>query len=69
MTPMIRRTPRTRGPHRGSLVHDTEGGAMLEYLILVGVVALLSIQAFSGFAGKVDKTMNEQMLDPAKMGL
>jgi len=36
---------------------------------LAGVVALLSIQAFTGFAGKVDTTMNQQMLDPAKMGL
>ncbi len=51
------------------LVQDTKGGAMLEYLILVGVVALLSIQAFASFGGKVDKSMNEQMLDSAKMGL
>jgi hypothetical protein len=51
------------------LVRDTGGGSYVEYLILAGVVALLSLEAFTGFAGKVDTTMNQQMLDPAKMGL
>jgi Flp pilus assembly pilin Flp len=61
--------PRERTSKNRSLVHDTKGATTLEYVILTGVVALLSIQAFSGFAGKVDTTMKEQMLDPAKMGL
>jgi hypothetical protein len=52
-----------------SLVHDTIGGALLESLILVGVIALLSMQAFIGFGGKVEKTMQDQALDTAKMGL
>jgi hypothetical protein len=52
-----------------SLVHDTMGGALLESLILVGVIALLSMQAFIGFGGKVEKTMQDQALDTAKMGL
>jgi hypothetical protein len=52
-----------------SLVNDTVGGALLESLILVGVIALLSMQAFSGFGGKVEKTMRDQAIDTAKMGL
>jgi hypothetical protein len=52
-----------------SLVDDTIGGALLESLILVGVIALLSVEAFVGFGGKVEKTMQDQALDTAKMGL
>jgi hypothetical protein len=52
-----------------SLVDDTMGGALLESLILVGVIALLSMQAFIGFGSKVEKTMQDQALDTAKMGL
>lgn len=68
---MIRRTARRRDcpPAILRLAQDTGGASYVEYIILAGVVALLSIQAFTGFAGKVDNTMNQQMLDPAKMGL
>lgn len=51
------------------IVRDTRGASYVEYFVLAGVIALLSIQAFTGFAGKVDTTMNEQAIDPAKMGL
>ena len=60
---------RERTQPRNDIVRDTKGASYVEYLILAGVVALLSIQAFTGFAGKVDTTMNQQALDPAKMGL
>jgi Flp pilus assembly pilin Flp len=68
---MIRRPARRRERPSASrtLVRDTSGASYVEYLILAGVVALLSLQAFTGFAGKVDTTLNQQMLDPAKMGL
>ena len=68
MTPRTTR-PRQRPHATRDLFRDTGGASYVEYLILAGVVALLSIQAFTGFAGKVDTTMNQQMLDPAKMGL
>jgi hypothetical protein len=52
-----------------SLAADTRGGSLAEYLILVGVVVLLAIQAFTGFGSEVARTMKDQMLDQAKMGL
>ncbi len=65
-----RTTPRRELPHAiRDIALDTVGASYVEYLILAGVIALLSIQAFTGFAGKVDTTMNQQALDPAKMGL
>ena len=41
----------------------------MEYLILVGVIALLAITAFTGFGSEVAQAMKDQMMDPAKMGL
>jgi Flp pilus assembly pilin Flp len=52
-----------------SLARDTRGESMVEYLIIVGVVALLAITAFTGFGSQVAHAMRDQMLDPAKMGL
>lgn len=45
---------------RPSLIHDTRGSHAVEYLILVGVVALLSIPAFMHFGSNVGKTAREQ---------
>ena len=67
---MTRQTTRREHPPAiRDVVRDTHGASYVEYLILAGVIALLSIQAFTGFASKVDTTMNQQALDPAKMGL
>ena len=39
------------------LIKDSRGASLVEYIILVGVVALISITAFKLFGGKVqDKT-------------
>jgi Flp pilus assembly pilin Flp len=45
---------------RPSLVHDTRGSHLVEYLILVGVIALLSIPAFTQFGKSVGKTVKQQ---------
>jgi Flp pilus assembly pilin Flp len=42
------------------LIKDTRGASLVEYIILVGVVALISIAAFKMFGGKVqDKTTRQ----------
>jgi len=51
------------------LARDTRGNSIVEYVILVGVVVLLSIQAFATFGTQVSGKVKEQVLDPAKMGL
>jgi Flp pilus assembly pilin Flp len=51
------------------LARETRGASAVEYAILAGVVALLAIQAFTGFASAVDATVGQQALDTAKMGL
>ena len=35
------------------LIKDTRGANLVEYIILVGVVALISIAAFKAFGGKI----------------
>ncbi|HMI83526.1 MAG TPA: hypothetical protein VK550_05495 [Polyangiaceae bacterium] len=47
-------------PARARLIDDTRGSHAVEYLILVGVVALLSIPAFTHFGKNVGKTVKEQ---------
>lgn len=42
------------------LAKDTRGANLVEYVILVGVVALLSIAAFKAFGGKVQSKVQEQ---------
>ncbi|HMJ52559.1 MAG TPA: hypothetical protein VK540_10800 [Polyangiaceae bacterium] len=42
------------------LVGDTRGSHVVEYAILVGVLALLSIPAFTQFGKNVGKTVKEQ---------
>ena len=42
------------------LLRDRRGASMVEYIILVGVIALISIAAFQTFQGKiVDRTEKE----------
>ena len=36
-----------------SMIKDTRGASLVEYIILVGVVALMSIGAFKAFQGQV----------------
>jgi Flp pilus assembly pilin Flp len=47
---------------------DTRGGEFIEYTIVVGVVALLSIWAFQIFGIDTSAVVNEQAADPAKLG-
>jgi Flp pilus assembly pilin Flp len=42
------------------LVDDTRGSHLVEYLILVGVIALLSIPAFTQFGKNVGKAVKQQ---------
>jgi Flp pilus assembly pilin Flp len=42
------------------LGRDTRGANMVEYILLVGVVALISIAAFTKFGGKVQEKIREQ---------
>ena len=39
---------------------DTRGANMVEYILLVGVVALIAIAGFKLFGGKVKDKINEQ---------
>lgn len=42
------------------LLKDERGANLVEYIILVGVVALLSIAAFKMFGSKVQQKVQEQ---------
>ena len=42
------------------LIKDTRGASLVEYIILVGVVALISIAAFKAFGGKVQEKIKAQ---------
>lgn len=43
-----------------SLVTDTRGANMVEYILLVGVVALLCITAFTQFGGSIQTKIAKQ---------
>jgi pilus assembly protein Flp/PilA len=43
-----------------SFIKDTRGANMVEYIILVGVVAILAIAAFKAFGGKVSDKITKQ---------
>jgi Flp pilus assembly pilin Flp len=43
-----------------ALVRDTRGANMVEYIIVVGLVALIAIVGFSTFGGDVKKKIEEQ---------
>jgi len=42
------------------LLKDTRGANMVEYIILVGVVALISIAAFKAFGGRTQDKIKRQ---------
>ena len=42
------------------LIRDTRGAGMVEYIILIGVVALLAIAAFKYFNTSVRTKVNQQ---------
>jgi Flp pilus assembly pilin Flp len=42
------------------LISDSRGANLVEYIILVGVIALLSIAVFKAFGGKVQSKVQEQ---------
>jgi hypothetical protein len=50
-------------------ISDTRGGALTEYVIWTGVVALLALQAFRAFGTHAANTIHEQGADVAKLGL
>jgi Flp pilus assembly pilin Flp len=43
-----------------SLLHDERGAGMTEYIILVGVIAMLAIVAFRFFGSSVSQKINDQ---------
>jgi len=45
---------------KNGLIRDTRGANMVEYIILVGVVALLAIAAFRYFNSSVKAKVNQQ---------
>jgi len=42
------------------IVRNTHGANMVEYILLIGVVALICIAAFTKFGGKVQEKIREQ---------
>lgn len=46
--------------HCRAIVRDRRGANMVEYIILVGIVALFAIGAFKMFGGKVVSKVTEQ---------
>ena len=47
-------------PKSRSFVADRRGANMVEYIILVGVVALIAIAGFKIFGGKVREKIDQQ---------
>jgi len=43
-----------------ALVRDTRGANMVEYIIVVGLVALIAIVGFTTFGGDVKKKIEDQ---------
>jgi pilus assembly protein Flp/PilA len=45
---------------RSNLLKDTRGANLVEYIILVGVVALIAIAGFTTFGDEVQQKIEEQ---------
>lgn len=43
-----------------ALLADTRGANLVEYIILVGVIALIAIAGFKAFGSRVNDKVNEQ---------
>jgi Flp pilus assembly pilin Flp len=52
----------------GRSLNDDRGGAVVEYLILVGVVALLAIHAFTVFGTDTSTVVHAEGANVAKLG-
>jgi Flp pilus assembly pilin Flp len=46
--------------NQSNLLKDTRGANLVEYIILVGVVALIAIAGFKIFGSQVEAKVNEQ---------
>lgn len=57
LLPLAPSTLRTRLSH---LRHDRRGAAFVEYLIIVGIVALLGIAIFNTFRGHINNAAEGQ---------
>jgi Flp pilus assembly pilin Flp len=63
--------PDRSGVVRGIARHrlsDARGGAVVEYVILVGVVALLAIHAFTVFGTDTSTVVHQEGANVAKLG-
>jgi Flp pilus assembly pilin Flp len=45
---------------RKNIVNDVKGANLVEYIILVGLVALFAAAGFKAFGGKVKEKINQQ---------
>ena len=45
---------------RRSLISDKKGANLVEYIILVGVIALIALAGFKYFGQKVNSKINDQ---------
>lgn len=50
-----------------AVIRDTRGAGMTEYIILVGVIALLAIAAFKIFGSKVSEKISQQSTSVEKV--
>jgi pilus assembly protein Flp/PilA len=58
---MTKLTPPGRStPSRTGLARDVRGASLVEYIILVGVVALIALAGFKVFGEKVDAKVKNQ---------
>lgn len=51
-----------------NLLHDEHGANLVEYVILVGVVALIAIAGFKAFGETVDNKVEEQSAKVEQIG-
>jgi len=54
------KTPKLSMIRAGKLLKDSRGANLVEYIILVGVIALIAIAGFKIFGKKVTDKVNEQ---------
>lgn len=50
-----------------TLVKDTRGANLVEYMILVGMVAILAMLAFKAFGGAVKTKINQEKTSVGKI--
>jgi pilus assembly protein Flp/PilA len=52
--------PASKGPSLGALARDERGAQMVEYIILVGVVAIAALAGFKTFGSQVRAKIDQQ---------